>query len=195
MFFLFIFIIIFIIIAIHTSKVGIEIINLQINTQFSKEQKINKDSRIYVYLLLFNYFKLFKKEIREINFKNIKLQNKDIDIKFLKNKDFKINYKELLKNIKIEIKKINLSLKIGTENAALTAILVGMIASVLGIIIKRPKYEIIPIYTGENLINMKLDGIFTIYLMHYIYSLILNRKRRDENERTSNRKSYDNCYE
>ena len=195
MFFLFIFIIIFIIIAIHTSKVGIEIINLQINTQFSKEQKINKDSRIYVYLLLFNYFKLFKKEIREINFKNIKLQNKDIDIKFLKNKDFKINYKELLKNIKIEIKKINLSLKIGTENAALTAILVGMIASVLGIIIKRPKYEIIPIYTGENLINLKLDGIFTIYLMHYIYSLILNRKRRDENERTSNRKSYDNCYE
>ena len=195
MFFLFIFIIIFIIIAIHTSKVGIEIINLQINTQFLKEQKINKDSRIYVYLLLFNYFKLFKKEIREINFKNIKLQNKDIDIKFLKNKDFKINYKELLKNIKIEIKKINLSLKIGTENAALTAILVGMIASVLGIIIKRPKYEIIPIYTGENLINLKLDGIFTIYLMHYIYSLILNRKRRDENERTSNRKSYDNCYE
>ena len=195
LFFLFIFIIIFIIIAIHTSKVGIEIINLQINTQFSKEQKINKDSRIYVYLLLFNYFKLFKKEIREINFKNIKLQNKDIDIKFLKNKDFKINYKELLKNIKIEIKKINLSLKIGTENAALTAILVGMIASVLGIIIKRPKYEIIPIYTGENLINLKLDGIFTIYLMHYIYSLILNRKRRDENWRTSNRKSYDNCYE
>lgn len=182
LFFLFIFIIIFIIIAIHTSKVGIEIINLQINTQFLKEQKINKDSRIYVYLLLFNYFKLFKKEIREINFKNIKLQNKDIDIKFLKNKDFKINYKELLKNIKIEIKKINLSLKIGTENAALTAILVGMIASVLGIIIKRPKYEIIPIYTGENLINLKLDGIFTIYLMHYIYSLILNRKRRDENE-------------
>ena len=195
MFFLFIFIIILIIIAIHTSKVGIEIINLQINTQLPKNQKINKDSRIYVYLLLFNYFKLFKKEIREINFKNIKLQNRDIDIKFLKNKDFKINYKELLKNIKIEIKKINLSLKIGTENAALTAILVGMISSVLGIIIKRPKYEIIPIYTGENLINMKLDGIFTIYLMHYIYSLILNRKRRDENERTSNRKSYDNCYE
>lgn len=195
MFFLFIFIIIFIIIAIHTSKVGIEIINLQINTQFSKDQKINKDSRIYVYLLLFNYFKLFKKEIREINFRNIKLQNRDIDIKFLKNKDFKINYKELLKNIKIEIKRINLSLKIGTENAALTAILVGMISSVLGIIIKRPKYEIIPIYTGENLINLKLDGIFTIYLMHYIYSLILNRKRRDENERTSNRKSYDNCYE
>ena len=195
MFFLFIFIIIFIIIAIYTSKVGIEIINLQINTQFSKEQKINKDSRIYVYLLLFNYFKLFKKEIREINFRNIKLQNRDIDIKFFKNKDFKINYKELLKNIKIEIKKINLSLKIGTENAALTAILVGMISSVLGIIIKRPKYEIIPIYTGENLINLKLDGIFTIYLMHYIYSLILNRKRRDENGRTSNRKSYDNCYE
>ena len=193
LFFLFIFIITFIIIAIHTSKVGIEIINLQINTQLPKNQKINKDSRIYVYLLLFNYFKLFKKEIREINFRNIKLQNRDIDIKFLKNKDFKINYKELLK--KIEIKKINLSLKIGTENAALTAILVGMIASVLGIIIKRPKYEIIPIYTGENLINLKLDGIFTIYLMHYIYSLILNRKRRDENERTSNRKSYDNCYE
>ena len=195
LFFLFIFIITFIIIAIHTSKVGIEIINLKINTQLPKNQKINKDSRIYVYLLLFNCLKLFKKDVRDINFKNIKLQNRDIDIKYLKNKDFKINYIELLKNIKIEIKKINLSLKVGTENAAVTAIFVGIIASVLGMIIKKPKYEIIPIYTGENLINMKLDGIFTIYLMHYIYSLILNRKRRDENERTSNRKSYDNCYE
>ena len=81
------------------------------------------------------------------------------------------------------------------EEGCKALILVGMISSVLGIIIKRPKYEIIPIYTGENLINLKLDGIFTIYLMHYIYSLILNRKRRDENGRTSNRKSYANCYE
>ena len=186
----FLFIILFIIIAIHTSKVEIEIVNLQINTQLPQNQKINKDSKVYVYLLLFNHLKLLKKDI---NFKNIKLQNRDIDIKLFKNKDFKINYKELLKNIKI--KKINLILKVGTENAALTAILVGIVSSIIGMIIKKPKYQIIPIYSGENLINIRLDGIFTIYLMHYIYSLILNKKRRDKNERASNRKSYDNCYE
>ena len=195
MFFLFILISIFIILTIHTSKIGIEVINLKINTQLPKSQKINKDSKIYVYLLLFNHLKLLKKDIKDVNFKNIKLQNKNIDIKFLKNKDFKIDYKELIRNIKIEIKSINLKIKIGTENAAVTAILVGIIASILGIIIKKPKYEIIPMYLSENFINLQLDGIFTIYLMHYIYSLIFNKKRRDDNERTSNRKSYDNCYE
>ena len=41
-------------IAIHTSKIGIDIENLIIDTD--AEEKINEDVKIYVYLLLFNKF-------------------------------------------------------------------------------------------------------------------------------------------
>ena len=195
MFFLFIFIIILILIlAIHTSKIGIEVKNLIIDTEKTKDERINRQSKIYIYLLIFQKIKLFKKNVKELKLNNVKFQNKDIDVKFLKNKDFKINYKKLIQNI--EIKKIDLYIEIGTEDAALTAILVGIISGIFGVILRKPKYQAIPIYSNKNLLKIKLDGIFTINLRHYIYNKVFKRKRRDDkNERTSNRKSYDDCYE
>ena len=174
MFFLFILIVLIILgIAIHTSKIGVDIENLLVDTE--KQPKINEESKIYVYLLIFNKLKLFKTNVKNVNLKNFKIQNKDIDIKILKNKDFKIYYKELLQNIKIEVKQIDLYAQIGTEDAALTAILVGIVSGIIGVALRKPKYEIIPIYANKNLLKIKLDGIFTIYLMHYIYSLIFKR--------------------
>ena len=41
------------IIAIHTSKIGIDIKNLIIDTD--AEEKINEDGKIYVYLIKLNY--------------------------------------------------------------------------------------------------------------------------------------------
>ena len=174
MFFLFILIVLIILgIAIHTSKIGVDIENLLVDTE--KQPKINEESKIYVYLLIFNKLKLFKTNVKNVNLKNFKIQNKDIDIKILKNKDFKIYYKELLQNIEIEVKQIDLYAQIGTEDAALTAILVGIVSGIIGVVIRKPKYEITPIYANKNLLKIKLDGIFTIYLMHYIYSLIFKR--------------------
>lgn len=195
----FLFILIFILIlglAVHTSKIGIEVENLIIDTEKPKGEKINEESKIYVYLLIFQKIKLFKKNVKGMKLKNVKFQNKDIDVKYLKNRDIKINYKELIQNIEIEIKKVDLYMQIGTEDAALTAILVGIASGIVGVMLKKPKYQIVPIYTNKNLLKIKLDGIFTIYLMHYIYSQIFKRKRSvNKNERTSNRKSYDDCYE
>lgn len=197
MFFLFILIFILILgLAVHTSKIGIEVENLIIDTEKPKGEKINEESKIYVYLLIFQKIKLFKKNVKGMKLKNVKFQNKDIDVKYLKNRDIKINYKELIQNIEIEIKKVDLYMQIGTEDAALTAILVGIASGIVGVMLKKPKYQIVPIYTNKNLLKIKLDGIFTIYLMHYIYSQIFKRKRSvNKNERTSNRKSYDDCYE
>lgn len=197
MFFLFILIgIILLLLAIHTSKIGIEVENLVINTENPKGKIINKDSKIYVYILLFGKIKFLKKNVKDIKFKNVKFFKKDIDIKIFKNKDFKIDYKELIKNIQIDVKQIDLNIQIGTEDAVLTAISVGILSSILGVVLKKPRYQIIPIYSNKNLLKIKLDGIFTIYLMHYIYSQIFNKKRRvNKNERTSNRKSYANSYE
>ena len=171
MFFLFILVIFTIlIIAIHTSKIGIDIENLIIDTD--AEEKINEDGKIYVYLLLFNKIKLFRKNVRNISMKDVKFEASDFDIKIFKNKDIKINYFELIRNINIDIKNIDLNVKIGTEDAGVTAILVGIFAGILGIIIKKPKYQILPIYANRNLLKINLNGIFTIYLMHYIYKFI-----------------------
>ena len=171
MFFLFILVIFTIlIIAIHTSKIGIDIENLIIDTD--AEEKINEDGKIYVYLLLFNKIKLFRKNVRNISMKDVKFEASDFDIKIFKNKDIKINYFELIRNINIDIKNIDLNVKIGTEDAGITAILVGIFAGILGIIIKKPKYQILPIYANRNLLKINLNGIFTIYLIHYIYKFI-----------------------
>lgn len=171
MFFLFILVIFTIlIIAIHTSKIGIDIKNLIIDTD--AEEKINEDGKIYVYLLLFNKIKLFRKNVRNIPMKDVKFETSDFDIKIFKNKDVKINYLELIQNINIDIKNIDLNVNIGTEDAGITAILVGILAGILGIIIKKPKYQILPIYANRNLLKINLNGIFTIYLIHYIYKFI-----------------------
>ena len=179
MFFLFIlFIVLSLGLAIYTSRIGIEVENLIIDTE-SKE-KINQESKIYVYLLIFKKIKIFKKDIKNIDLKKLKFQNKDIDIKFLKNKDLKINYKELLQNIDVDIEQIDLYIQIGVEDAAITAILVGFISGILGVILRKPKYKIVPIYSGKNLIKIKLDGIFTIDLMHYISKVISNKTKTFE---------------
>ena len=158
------------IIAIHTSKIGIDIENLIINTEAN--EKINKEGKIYVYVLLFNKIKLFRKNVRNIPMKDVKFEGSDFDIKIFKSKDIKINYLELIQNINIDIRKIDLDVQIGTEDAGITAILVGILAGILGIIIKKPKYQILPIYANRNLLKINLNGIFTIYLMNYIYKFI-----------------------
>ena len=176
MFFLFILISLIILgIAIYTSRIGVEIENLQIDTQQPKGQKINKESRIYIYLLIFNKIKLYKKDIRNMDKQNIKFQNKDIDIKFFKDRDIKIDYKQLLEKIDIYFEKIDLNVKLSTEDAALTAILTGIISASLGIILKKPKYEIIPIFSNKNFLKIKLDCIFSVHLMQYIYKLMSNK--------------------
>ena len=175
MFFLFIFIILIIIaFAVHTSRIGIEIENLIIDTEAGKGKKINKESEIYVYLLIFGKIKLFKKDVKNMKPPKFKIKNTDIDIKILKGKNLVINYVEMIKNIDIDIKMIDLNMQIGTQDAGVTAIIVGIISSILGIIIKKPKYEIVPIYSDRNFVKIKLEGIFSIYLMQYIYKLILH---------------------
>ena len=188
MFFLFILIsLIFFGIAIYTSRIGVEIENLQIDTQQPKGQKINKESRIYIYLIIFNKIKLYKKDIRNMDKKNIKFQKRDIDIKFFKDRDIKLDYKQLLEKIDIYFEKIDLNIQLSTEDAVLTAILTGIISAGLGIILKKPKYEVIPIFSNKNFLKLKLDCIFSLHLMQYIYKLMSN-KIRDLGKANLNRK-------
>ena len=188
MFFLFIFIVLVVVgLAIYTSRVGVEIKNLVINTELPKGEKINKNSKIFIYITIFGRIKIFKNNIRNINKQRIKFQNKDLDIKFLKDRDIKIDYKDLLQKIDIYFDKIDLNIQFGTEDAALTAILTGIIGAILGIIIQKPRYEVIPIYANKNFLKIKLDCIFSVHLMQYIYKLISN-KTKDLGKQSLNKK-------
>ena len=176
LFFLFIILIfVFLGYLIHTSKIGIEIDNFMFDTE--KQEKLNKDSKIYVYLLLLNKIKVFKTNILKDGNSKIKLEKKDLDLIFFKNKDFRIDYLELQKNRNIDIKEIDLQLQIGTQDAGLTAILTGIISALLGIILRKPKYEVIPIYSNNNVLKIKLKCIISIYLMQYIYSFIFKKEK------------------
>lgn len=177
LFFLFILIIIlFLFIAISTSKVRIEIKNLIFNTE--AEKKIDKNSKIDVSILIFNKFKMFNKEI--------KFEKQDIDIPFLKKNDIKIDYLELFHsiNIDIDIVKFDLIANIGTEDAGLTALVVGLVSAILGIIIKKPNFQINPVYLNKNLLEIKFNGIFNVDLIHYIYKLLKNTIKREKTELT-----------
>jgi len=177
LFFLFIFIVFVVVgLAIYTSRVEVEIKNLIINTDLPKGEKINKDSEIFIYITIFGKIKIFKNNIRNINKQRIKFQNKDLDIKFLKDRDIKIDYKDLLQKIEIYFDEIDLNIQLGTEDAALTAILTGIIGAILGVIIRKPRYEVIPIYANKNFLKIKLDCIFSVHLMQYIYKLVSNKK-------------------
>jgi len=108
------------------------------------------------------------------------------------------------KSLNINIENINLKIEMGTENAALTAIIVPVISTVLSIILSRKikreqnqKFEIKPIYINQNLINIMFSGIFEIKMIHIINIIyILNKKEGvGKNERTSNRRTYDYGYE
>ena len=196
MFFLFLIgVIIIIFIIIFTSEIWLEINNFKVNTE--NQEILNEDYIVEISVIILHKIKIIKQNIKNINSKNIRVGNRTISTKAFKKKDVNIDYKLLIKNI--SVKKVKLNIEIGTENAALTAIIVGFISAIIGIIIKMPEYKIIPIYNGKNLLKIDLDCIIRIYLIHYIYEQILNkiskRKKVKNNERTSNRKPYDNCYE
>ena len=110
-----------------------------------------------------------------------------------------------LKNIRTEIKEINLKISIGTENASLTAFVIPVISTFIAIFFSKQinKYNnkqsflVTPVYIDQNLINIEGSGIFEIKMIHIINTIcIVNKKRKgDKNERTSNRRSYDYGYE
>ena len=52
-------------------------------------------------------------------------------------------------------------------------------------------------YKNKNIIKLQLDGIFDIKMIHIINTICTIKKKRRvyKNERTSNRRTYDNCYE
>lgn len=135
------------------------------------------------------------KKVESLDFKKVK---QDIELT-------KEDWKQI-RNKKPNLEEFNLRIEIGTEDAVITSGIVfvlSMLASILFRVLvedfkqEKHKFEITPFYQNQNRINLKLNCIINVKMVHIINILyILMKKRRvDNNERTSNRRSYDNCYE
>ena len=131
----------------------------------------------------------------------LKLFNKILDTKILRKyknagKIFQKDWKHILKELnKFNIEKIQLETKIGTENAACTAIITGVLSAILGIILARkasnPQYKIEPIYVSKNYIYLSINCIIAIELVHIInMNKRIGKEVYQENGRTSNRTTY-----
>lgn len=204
MVFLFIFSII--ILLFLFSKIKIEIENFKFTSQ-RQPRHINQDYKLIIKLCILKKIPIIKINLTKTRLEKIELkkQIEKINIEeLMANKQFDFKIIKAFKRLNIDIDNINLKIEMGTENAALTAIIVPIISTILSIIFSRKikkeqnqKFEIKPIYINQNLINILFSGIFEIKMIHIINIIyILNKKEGvDRNERTSNRRTYDYSYE
>ncbi len=197
-------IVLIITIIIAKAKISIEVKNL----------KIKANKKMYIsdnYKIIFKIIILNKISILKFNLNNEKLvleRNKRINKKGLKEESFLKNKikKEILKHFSdIQVNKLNLKIKIGTENAFFTSMIIPIVSSIISIIlmkkitnVEKQKYVVEPIYLNQNILEILISGIFEIKMIHII-SIIYILKQKEEgvkkNERTSNRRSYDYGYE
>ena len=209
MVFLLIFLII--ILMVITLKIKINFTDFEFNTQ--KHNKLEKDYKIKITIYTFNKIPIIKTKITNEKIqqiiKNPKIKEaiKNQETKLIENrKDIDINVIKSIKNIKIEIEKIQLKITIGTENATTTAFIIPILSTIIATVLSRnikkyndkQTFEIIPVYINQNLLNIEFSGIIQIKMIHIINTIcIVNKKKRkgDKNERTSNRRSYDYSYE
>ena len=203
MVFLFIFIMFILLFAF--SKIRLEIVNFRFSSQYNRH--INEDYKFVINFLGLGKIPILKISITKEKLEKINLKEriKDIDFDVIKKKNkISKNSLEAIKKSNIDIKRINLNIELGTENASLTSIIIPVISTFLSIILRNKidKFEnqifiVKPVYINQNLINILLSGIFEIKMIHIINIIyILNKKERvNKYERTSNRRSYDYSYE
>lgn len=208
MFFLLLIIVLLtLLLLIAFSRIKINIKNIKFTSYKVEERHLQENYDIEVKLYVLKFLRILKINITKEKLEKLKLENKIKKLEkklILKDVKFDVNIFDVLKKLKIIFEELNLKIKIGTENSALTSIIFGIISGIIPFVFKnqikdieRQKIDIKPIYLNQNLLNIELNCIFNIKMIHIIYVMyILNKKRRDEKYvRTSNRRSYGYSYE
>lgn len=182
-------------------------INIKVKNMASSNIKRidNQSMKIIISLKAFDkitwFFISFNQE--KLSKMQQKMKGRKIDINKLQEKFHWSDLKEL-KKLQVKIAKLNLLLKLGTENAVITAYVIGTLASIISILLphmsvsrkqKDYYYQLIPLYENQNVYEIQFDCIIQVKMVHIIntiYSFVKKKKRRsDLNERTSNRGAYD----
>lgn len=191
----FIFFIIFLIIITIKLKLYIEI--------YEKKPEIKLKIYILNKLLI---GKIDFNKLKRKNFKNKKIQNKIDSLVSDKKKFFKEIY-DISKKISLNLEELDLNIDICTTDAILTSYSVAVISNIIVFILKKLnvkinykkcKFVVNPIYIDKKMLNIKLNCIISVNMVHIINIIYRNFKkwRSDVNgRRASNRRSYGNCNE
>ncbi len=212
MVFLFVVLIILLLVVVSYSNLELEIINIDFNSQNKK--KLNSNYKYIIRLKILSKITILKITFTQNKIEKI-LSKIDVDKKIEKFEE-KIqekrynSYLKFLKTIgeellkEINIKSMEINIVICTENALLTSMIVSIVSSVISIIMsikyngkEKFIYQIKPMFSNQNLINVKFAGIFQIKMIHIIHAICIVKKkwRSDKYERTSDRRTYDYSYE
>ena len=182
------------------SNLKVEIYNTNFSTEKIQGSYFSQKYKIFLSFCI-GKFKLFRIKFTEekLQSKGIKKNVDKIKKKMKQDQNYiNISLFRIIKESKIKIEKINLDINIGIEDAEATAILVGGISGVIANLLRgiEDKYFLIsPVY-GKNILKINIESIITVKVIHIIYMIyILQKIRRKENVRTSNRRSYANSYE
>lgn len=174
-----------------------------------KPKHTNDNYKIVMKLCVFGKIPILKVTMTKLKLDKLILKFKgkikNIEIELLSNTNqINKNFIKAMKKVNLMIKKINLNIELGIENAGFTAIIIPLLSTLISIIFRkkvenynRQFFRIRPIYINQNLINIIVSGIFEIKMIHIINIIYVLSKKEGvkKNERTSNRRSYDYSYE
>ena len=187
-FWLFLIIIAVIFIITIFPSIKIEIKNLELHIPKENGKYANKDYEVYINVYILRKIKIFKFSITEnkLERKEINDRIKKMEQKVLRNRNqYDIKLTEFFKKLHIELEKLKLDIYLGTEDAALTAISTGIVASTVGIVLKdkvlekdKIGFKTVPVYQDENILKIYIDAILWIRMLHIIHIIyILKRKK------------------
>ena len=158
------------------TNVKIEFESFALSLPNANNNVIDKNSKIMLKIYILNKIKIMDVDLKKIDMKKDKI---DEQIDKLKNKFLKdgeiINLKFVknLKELNIGLENVDFKISLGVEDAALTGILVGTIASIIGILLNGQKYKdvkylINPVYENRNILNIDFQGIIVLNFRNII---------------------------
>lgn len=202
MFFSFVGVIILILIVmVCFTSIKIDIENLEIKK--CSTAKLEYDYLLYIKFYIWGCIKYFQiridkqKLMQSKVMQNMKFSKENINLKSLK---------EYLKVLRIGLEEFKLKGKFGLENSIITSFVVLFVNVFLSFLCrytsleldcKKFEYKIVPEYSKNVLIDFNVNCIFKIKLVHIINVIYIVLKKRSvlKNERASNRRIDDGCYE
>ena len=185
---------------IKFTTIEIEVQNIRYSTDKKEGRNLNPDYKIEIKLYLFEKIKFFKFDITKLKMERLKLKKSfyQLEQKMIKNTNqWDIKALKALKNLHVELKKIKLKVYLGLEDAGSSAICVGILSTLVAILLRNVIskneenfWQIVPIYQNRNLLNINLDCIFRLKLIHIINTIYFLKKKGENYVRTSNRRTY-----
>ena len=193
-------IIVVLFILIVFSFLEIHVRNLNFSADKMNEKLLNEDFKVLVKLKFLNKITIFKLNLNKEKLENDNMKENfsKIENKLTQNRNkVDINPLELLENLKISLKDLNLQVFIGIEDASINAIFAGLVSALisigLGLIPQNENHynwKVIPIYQNRNLLKINLDCIISLKLIHIIYTIYVLMRKGEKNGRTSDRRAY-----